>query len=61
MNTHHFKTMEQKRTPIINFFQCDCIDFMKSKPDKCYDLAIVDPPYGIGISLNPVRQQQRFF
>jgi len=26
-------------------------------PDKYFDLAIVDPPYGIGISSNPVRQQ----
>lgn len=34
---------------MINFFNTDCIEFMKSKPDKCYDLAIVDPPYGIGI------------
>ena len=32
----------------INFHLCDCMEFMKSKPDKCYDLAIVDPPYGIG-------------
>ena len=23
----------------------DCMDFMKDKPDNCYDLAIVDPPY----------------
>lgn len=35
----------------------DCMEFMKSVPDKFYDLAIVDPPYGIGISSNPVRQQ----
>lgn len=26
----------------------DCMDFMRDKPDKAYDLAIVDPPYGIG-------------
>lgn len=26
----------------------DCIEFMQSVPDKFYDLAIVDPPYGIG-------------
>lgn len=45
------------RCPSINFFNVDCVAFMKSKPDKCYDLAIVDPPYGIGISSNPVRQQ----
>lgn len=38
----------------INFFNIDCIEFMKQKPDKYYDLAIVDPPYGIGMgaSLN---------
>lgn len=34
----------------INFFNVDCIEFMKSKPDNYYDLAIVDPPYGIGAS-----------
>jgi len=33
---------------MINFFNVDCMDFMKSKPDGFYDLAIVDPPYGIG-------------
>lgn len=32
---------------MINLFNCDCMDFMKTKPDKYYDLAIVDPPYGI--------------
>ena len=40
------------RCPSINFFNVDCIEFMKSKPDKCYDLAIVDPPYGINRSKN---------
>jgi len=34
----------------------DCMEFMKGIPDKYYELAIVDPPYGIGISSNPVRQ-----
>lgn len=33
----------------INFHLCDCIEFMKSKPDKFYDLSICDPPYGLGI------------
>ena len=28
----------------------DCMEFMKDIPDKFYDLAIVDPPYGIGES-----------
>lgn len=38
-------------------YQCDCMDYMRGLPDKSFDLAIVDPPYGIGISSNPVRQQ----
>lgn len=29
----------------------DCMEFMKSVPDKRYDLAIVDPPYGIKADL----------
>ena len=33
----------------ININNIDCIEFMKTKPDNYYDLAIVDPPYGIGI------------
>ena len=27
----------------------DCMEGMKEFPDKYFDLAIVDPPYGIGI------------
>lgn len=39
------------------FYNMDCMDGMKEFPDKYFDLAIVDPPYGIGISTNPVRQK----
>ena len=35
-------------TPKIQAFNIDCMEFMKDKPDNYYDLAIVDPPYGIG-------------
>ena len=28
----------------------DCMDIMRDMPDKAFDLAIVDPPYGIGAS-----------
>lgn len=24
----------------------DCMEYMKSIPDKAFDLAVVDPPYG---------------
>lgn len=35
----------------ITLYNVDCIDFMKGVPDNFYDLAIVDPPYGIGADL----------
>lgn len=28
------------------FINGDCMDVMKEYPDKFFDLAIVDPPYG---------------
>lgn len=34
--------------PISLVENCDCMDFMKRFPDKFFELAIVDPPYGIG-------------
>ena len=33
---------------MINLYLGDCMDAMAKMPDKSYDLAIVDPPYGIG-------------
>jgi site-specific DNA-methyltransferase (adenine-specific) len=29
---------------------CDCLEAMRQMPDNAFDLAIVDPPYGIGMS-----------
>lgn len=29
-------------------YNIDCMEYMKSLPDKAFDLAIVDPPYGGG-------------
>jgi site-specific DNA-methyltransferase (adenine-specific) len=29
---------------------CDCMELLKATPDKFYDMAIVDPPYGINVS-----------
>ena len=28
----------------------DCLDIMRDMPDKCIDLVLTDPPYGIGIT-----------
>ena len=38
-----------KVTEKINLYNCDNMEFMKNIPDKYYDLAIVDPPYGIDV------------
>ena len=35
--------------PISEVFNIDCMEGMKHYPDKYFDLAIVDPPYGLGI------------
>ena len=35
---------------INKVYLMDCMDFMRDKPDKYYDLAIVDPPYGINFA-----------
>lgn len=32
------------------FYNMDCMEGMKQFPDKYFDLAIVDPPYGIGVN-----------
>ena len=30
-------------------YNMDCMEYMRSLPDKAFDLAVVDPPYGIGV------------
>lgn len=37
--------------PISEVYNEDCMEGMKRYPDKFFDLAIVDPPYGIGDKL----------
>ena len=34
----------------IELLNCDCMEYMATQPDNAFDLAIVDPPYGIGES-----------
>lgn len=33
--------------PISEIFNCNCIEYMRNLPDRFFDLAIADPPYGI--------------
>ena len=49
----------EKVTDKITLYNCDCMEFMKDIPDNYFGLAIVDPPYGIGISSNPIRQSHK--
>ena len=34
--------------PISEVYNVDCLEYMRSLPDKYFDLCIADPPYGIG-------------
>ena len=33
----------------FGYYNMDCMDGMREFPDKFFDLAIVDPPYGINV------------
>ena len=46
-----------KITDKITITNEDCMDLLRRTPDNFYDISICDPPYGIGISNNPVRQK----
>jgi site-specific DNA-methyltransferase (adenine-specific) len=43
-------------TPTIiggaTLYNCDCMEYMRGLPDKAFELAIVDPPYGVGMDGN---------
>ena len=36
--------------PKIELLHIDCMSYMATLPDKAFELAIVDPPYGIDIN-----------
>ena len=48
-----------KTKPTINLHHGDCMEAMSQMPDNAYDLAIVDPPYGIGIANQPTQRKVR--
>ena len=39
----------------------DCIQGMKEYPDKYFDLAVVDPPYGIGIAKWDIKPNDEYW
>ena len=49
--------MQTDKIGNLIFYNADNLEIMRGMKDNEFDLAIVDPPYGIGISSNPVRQR----
>ena len=43
-----------------NLYNCDNLEFMANKPDNYYELAIVDPEYGINVNHNMGRRKGDF-
>ena len=42
--------MKEDRIGTVRMINADCMEVMAAMPDKAFDLAIVDPPYGIDIN-----------
>ena len=57
MQTGHLNLKPSGWDLISETYLMDCMQGMKEYPDKYFDLAVVDPPYGIGISSNSFRQK----
>ena len=49
---NRFCTLGDAVSSEIKLFNMDCMTAMRDMPDKAFDLAIVDPPYGIGDRLS---------
>lgn len=45
---------------MINLYNMDCLEAMREMPDKAFELAIVDPPYGVEINMNMGIKKGRF-
>lgn len=41
----------------VELLNIDCMEYMAGLPDKAFDLAIVDPPYGISVNMNMGRRK----
>lgn len=49
MGKEQYQLVGRKVEDLINkIHHADCLEFMKQLPDKCIDLVLTDPPYGVG-------------
>lgn len=46
--------------PVSEVHNMDCMEGMKKFPDKFFDLAIVDPPFGIGKNWNKAKDHRNY-
>jgi len=41
-------------------YNADCLDVMAKMPDKCVDLVLTDPPYGINMDINLAKKNGKY-
>lgn len=46
---------------ISEVYNCDCLEYMRSLPDKYFDLCIADPPYGINADKKQKERSKKKF
>ena len=51
--------MNQTIIKNCTLYNMDCMEYMNSLPDNAFDLAIVDPPYGIGAGNDVLRHKYK--
>ena len=53
----YIELLNGKKWPVNTAYEGDCLDFMRLLPDKCIDLVLTDPPYGINVNHNMGRRK----
>ena len=51
--------MRKEKLGNISLYNCDCIDYMATCKDNEFDLAVVDPPYGINVTKQKIKANKK--
>ena len=51
----------RERLPVSEVYNMDCMEYMRTLPNKAFDLAVVDPPYGVGSVTYMPRTREKAF
>lgn len=57
MTAQQIKLLDGTEWKLNTAYNGDCLDFMRLLPDKCIDLVLTDPPYGINVDHNIGRRK----